>query len=121
MPSTAIVCGILLILIGAAGYCYGLLTGHASLTALIPFAFGLVISILGHAARKREALRKHLMHAALLVALVGFLATAGRLASKFSELSLNAAVLAQASMALVCLIFIALGVRSFIAARRDRS
>ena len=109
----------LLSLIGIAGYAYGMMNGNASLTALIPFAFGTVLEGLGFVAKSNEGLRKHLMHAAVLVALIGFLATAGRLASKFSELTMTPAIVAQIAMAAVCLIFVVLAVGSFIAARRS--
>jgi hypothetical protein len=45
MPNNSIILGILLILIGAIGYVYGMMNGKASATALIPAAFGLVITI----------------------------------------------------------------------------
>ena len=109
----------LLSLIGIAGYAYGMMNGNASLTALIPSAFGTVLEGLGFVAKSNEGLRKHLMHAAVLVALIGFLATAGRLASKFSELTMTPAIVAQIAMAAVCLIFVVLAVGSFIAARRS--
>ena len=120
MPSTSITCGALLILIGIAGYAYGLSTGHASFTALIPAIFGIVLVLLGMISRSREDLRKHLMHAAVLIALIGFILTAGRLVMNLGGLTLSAAVLSQLSTALVCLAFVILSVRSFIEARRDR-
>lgn len=120
MPTTAILCGIILTLIGVIGYVYAVTNNNASLTALIPALFGNLLIILGVLARLKEGLRKHLMHAALLVALVGFIATAGRLISRLSELSSTPAVLSQAAMAIVCLAFVVLGIRSFAAARRNR-
>jgi hypothetical protein len=120
MPSTSIVTGFLLVLIGAVGYLYGLSGGNASITALIPAFFGIVLFLLGILARSAENMRKHLMHAAVIVALLGFILPAGRLISKLSGLTLSAAVLSQLAMALVCLVFVVIAVRSFIAARRDR-
>ena len=119
MPSTAIACGTLLVLIGILGYVNGVMTNHASVTALIPAFFGIVLILLCVFARMREGLRRHLMHAAVIVALLGFLATAGRLLSKMSELTYSAAVVSQVSMALVCLLFVILAVKSFIDARRS--
>ena len=119
MPIAAIICGILLSLVGIAGYVYGSMNGNASLTALIPLAFGTVLEVLGFVAKANEALRKHLMHAAIIVALLGFFMTAGRLVMKLSELTLSPAVLSQAATAAVCLAFVILAVRSFIAARRN--
>lgn len=105
-------------IIGVIGYLYGMNSGTASITALIPAFFGVVLAILGFVARGSEALRKHLMHAAVVIALIGFILTAGRLVSKFSELTMSAAVLSQIAMSVVCLIFVILAIRSFAAARR---
>ena len=118
MPSTAIACGTLLVLIGILGYVNGVMTNHASLTALIPAAVGVVLLLLGVFARMNEGLRKHLMHAAVLVALLGFVASDGRLVSKLSDITYNAALVSQVSMALVCLLFVILAIKSFVDARR---
>ena len=120
MPSTSIACGTLLLLIGILGYVNGVMTNHASLTALIPAAFGIVLVLLGVFARMREGLRKHLMHVAVVIALLGFILTAGRLLSKLGELSYSAAVVSQVSMALVCLLFVILAIKSFADARRKK-
>ncbi|HEX9960295.1 MAG TPA: hypothetical protein VGB00_05155 [Pyrinomonadaceae bacterium] len=121
MPSTAIACGILLILIGITGYVYGWMNGNASLTALIPAAFGLLLAILGAVARAKENLRMHIMHAAVLVGLAGFIIPAARVVSNLGGITLSAAVVSQIAMALVCLIFVILCVKSFIDARRARA
>ncbi|NNE99794.1 MAG: hypothetical protein HKN25_12305 [Pyrinomonadaceae bacterium] len=118
MPSTAINFGRVLIIVGIIGYIYGFMGGYASPTALIPAFFGIVLMILGHLARAKDSLRKHLMHAAVIVALIGFLASAGRLLSKITEITLSAAYISQITMAAVCFLFIAVSVRSFIDARR---
>lgn len=119
MPTTAIWFGRLLILVGVVGYGYGLSTGNASLTALIPAAFGIVLMLLGHLA-SNESMRKHLMHVAVVVALIGFVLPFGRVMSKISEFSLSAAVISQLATAIICLIFVVLAVRSFIEARRSQ-
>lgn len=121
MPITAIVCGVLLILIGVVGYSNGVMTDRASITALIPAFFGIVLALLGVGALMKENLRKHLMHAAIVIALLGFIATAGRLVSKLGELTYSTAVLAQVSMAVVCLAFVILAIKSFAAARRGNT
>jgi hypothetical protein len=119
MPLTSIYSGSLLILVGIIGYGYGLTTEKASITALIPAFFGILLVIFGLLANSKENLRKHLMHAAVLVALVGFLASAGRLVSKFNDITLSMAFISQILMALICLIFVILSVNSFIAARKS--
>lgn len=119
MPNTAIWFGRSLILVGIIGYGYGLYGGAPSPTALIPAAFGIVILVLGHAAQMSDRMRKHLMHVAVIIGLVGFIIPAVRLISTISSLTVSAAVLSQLAMSLLCLAFVALAVRSFIAARRD--
>jgi hypothetical protein len=121
MPTTAIFCGVILVVLGIVGYISGAMSDRASITALIPAFFGIVLAALGLAARAKENLRKHLMHAAVIVALLGFIATAGRLLSRVSELTASPAVISQAVMAAICLIFVVLAIRSFAAARRDRT
>ncbi len=119
MPKTSILFGRLLLLLGIAGYVYGLVaTEHASPTALIPAVFGIILLILGYLANKKENLRKHLMHAAILVALLGFIAVAIRLVPRLGELTLSAAVISQLLMAVICLLFVVLAVKSFVDARR---
>lgn len=118
MTLTAIYCGGLLVIIAIAGYLYGISTGRASLTALIPAAFGLALGILGIIGKAKENLRKHIMHVAVLIALAGFIIPAVRLL-RMPEFNLNAAFIAQLAMSLICLAFVVLAVRSFINARRD--
>ncbi|MDQ3129541.1 MAG: hypothetical protein M3Q99_02110 [Acidobacteriota bacterium] len=120
MPLVTIVCGVILIIIGFIGYIYGMSNGNASLTALIPALFGLILAGLGAAAQAKEDLRKHLMHAAVTIGLLGFLMTAGRLVMRLSQLTLNAATVAQIAMSLVCLIFVILCIKSFVDARRNK-
>ncbi|MGH8509478.1 MAG: hypothetical protein ACREVH_12290 [Gammaproteobacteria bacterium] len=118
MPSLSIFCGVLLILIGILGYAHGVMTGRASYTALIPTIFGALLLLFGLIARAKENLRKHLMHAAVVVALLGFIATAARLIPRLGELTFSGAEIAQISMAAVCLLFVVLAVKSFVGARR---
>ncbi len=118
MPSLSIRCGVLLILIGILGYVNGVMSDRASYTALIPAIFGALLLLLGVIAQRKENLRKHLMHAAVVVALLGFIATAGRLIPRLGELTFSGAEIAQISMAAVCLLFVVLAVKSFVGARR---
>lgn len=119
MPTKTIIFGILLIIIGLAGYVYGTAAGAGSPTALIPAAFGVVLAVLGEFARRSEAARRHLMHAAVVVALLGFIMTAGRLLMRASETTLSVATLSQLAMSIVCLAYVILAVSSFAAARRN--
>lgn len=116
MPRVTIVFGVLLILLGVIPY---LMT--SAKTALIPAYVGALLAVLGGIALSPGA-RKHAMHVAVIVGLLGFLAAAGRLiaslASGKTPTALGATSLGL--MALLTGIFVALCVRSFIAARRAR-
>ena len=108
------------ILLGLGGF---ILTGSTHKTALIPCAFGVLFVLFGLLAFK-EKLRKHAMHAAVLVALLAFVGTAKALAHLpdlfRGTAEKPAAVITQAVNAFLSLGFIILAVRSFIQARRAR-
>jgi len=70
MSRTSIVAGILLVVVGAVGYAYGMRAGAASVTALIPAFFGIVLIACGAIGMAVDGLRKHLMHLAVVVALL---------------------------------------------------
>jgi Na+(H+)/acetate symporter ActP len=118
--------GIFLILIGCVGFFLTYQPEKPPYTALIPAAFGLALAILGGLALK-ESFRKHAMHAAAMIGLVGFLGAAVMslrklLPALFSgeDIDRPNAVIAQLIMAATCLVFVGLCVKSFIDARRLR-
>ena len=121
MPSITLALGVALIILGLAGY---FLTGGVSLTALIPAAFGLVLALAGLVARN-ERLRKHAMHAAVVVALLGFLGSIRgllQIGAVFAGTAARpAAVISQTIMAVLTLGYIVMAVRSFVNARRQRA
>ncbi len=119
MPTTAILFGRLLILLGIIGYGYGFYSGNASPTALIPAGFGLILMILGHLSNAKENLRKHLMHVAVLIGVIGFAIPAWRILSKISDFSLTFTSTMLILMAVICLTFVALCVKSFSNARQN--
>jgi len=117
MAYTTIVFGLVLTALGLAGY---LLAGGVSVTALIPAFFGIVLLVLGVLARS-EALRKHAMHAAAAVALIGFVgALMSLLRAPFATRS-ALANFSQVAMALLTAVFVWMCIRSFRAARRARA
>lgn len=120
MPATTIALGAALLVLGLAGYG---LSGAASLTALIPAAFGLLLIVTGLLARDGRR-RMHAMHAAVLVALLGFLGSFRgllRIGEVFDGTAVRpAAIIAQTIMALLTLGYVVVAVRSFIQARRAR-
>ncbi|HVR95843.1 MAG TPA: hypothetical protein VMW27_04465 [Thermoanaerobaculia bacterium] len=119
MARLTIIYGLLLIVLGVGSY---FVTGQASKTALIPALFGVPILLCGVVAL-RDHLRRHAMHGAAALALLGFLGSAPGLLKAFTllgggEVARPAAVTAQATMALLSLVFLVLCIRSFINARR---
>ena len=121
MPGLTIVFGLVLVALGVLGY---LVTGRQSPTALIPAIPGVLFLVLGLVARNPGA-RKHAMHVAAGLALLGALGTISGVVKFFrmlggAEVERPAAVRSQAIMCVLCLVFVALCVRSFIATRRSR-
>ena len=122
MPLLTILTGCLLCLIGIGGF---IATGMQHYTALIPFALGDLLILTGVLAHLRPLWRKHTMHAAATIALLGMLGSLRGAAQIPAWLAGEAparpaAVLAQGATAVLCAIFLGLAVRSFIAARRAR-
>jgi hypothetical protein len=116
VPVVTQLVGFVLLVIGIGTW---LATGFESLTALIPAFFGLPILLLGLVAERREAARKHAMHGALLLALIALLATAP-IALDIGPMgdASDAAVIESWLTAIVALVYLVVGVRSFVAARR---
>lgn len=117
MPATTRLFGLILIVLGVASYT---MTGRTSITAMIPAFFGAALVICALVARKEHA-RKHAMHAAVAIALLGALGSLGRGVPAAMEDGVGRpATLAQLATGVLLLIYVALGVQSFIAARKAR-
>jgi ascorbate-specific PTS system EIIC-type component UlaA len=125
MAIPTIVTGMILTGIGSFAYLNATpnAEGKVSPTALIPAIIGLLILICGAIALK-DSLRKHAMHFAAMLGVLGFLggfAPPIRQLATGKDLNLAApAAVAGLSMALVCACFVTMCVRSFIAARKSR-
>lgn len=122
MANVTIGFGAALAALGLGGY-FG--TGRASLTALIPLLFGLLLMLCGALARQ-ESRRKHAMHAAAVLGLLGVLGPLRVLPQMVTLLGGGtvahpAAVCAQLAMLVICAVFLVLCIRSFVAARRART
>jgi hypothetical protein len=125
MASFAVGFGALLIALGAWGY-LGAEEPQRSFTALIPAILipailGVLLVLLGLLAFK-ESRRKHAMHAAAALGLIGLLAAGARLivALNGGKTLSERGPQGLAGMAVLCGVFVALCVNSFIAARRAR-
>jgi len=121
MSATTLAFAFAYLLLGFTGF---VLTGSTHKTALIPCIFGILFLVFGLLARK-DSLRKHVMHAAVLIALLAFFGTARSL-THLPELfngtaEKPAAIITQSLNAGLSLLYIILAVRSFIQARRARS
>lgn len=119
MPRIIFIFSAIFIVLGVGAYVG---TGSQSWTALIPAIFGLLLAMAGGFSLKSL---KHGGHVAALLGVLGFLGTAKSLI-KLPALFAGApverpvAVAVQASMAVLCIVFIALCVKSFIDARRGK-
>lgn len=119
MPRIIFVFAAIFILLGVGAY-FG--TGAQSWTALIPAILGVLLAGAGALSLKHL---KHGGHAAAAIGLLGLLGTARSLTKLPAVFAGTAerpeAVAVQAVFAVLCLIFLALCVKSFIDARRARN
>jgi peptidoglycan/LPS O-acetylase OafA/YrhL len=114
MPKIAIAVGVVLVVQGV-GFYVG--TSSKSITALIPTFVCLPILCLGLLALKESA-RKHAMHAAAALAMLGLLAAVGRMAS--AGVAISPAGISVVMLALITGGFLILCVKSFVDARRRK-
>jgi hypothetical protein len=116
MSNLVILIGALLTALGAYTY-----TGSATQSAmtLIPAMVGVVFIVLGLVARKDGA-RKHALHAASALALLGVLAGIGPLAMGGTDRFPPLMMQGTTGMAVLCAILFAVAVRYFLRARRER-
>jgi hypothetical protein len=123
MAKVTLVFAALFIVLGLVGF---ISTGSQHYTALIPAGLGLLLGIFGALSLSPDSgKRKLFMHINVTLGLLGFLGTVMGLIQWFQML--GGAVVknppateSKAIMALLCLIYVALCVRSFIAARKAR-
>ena len=116
--------GVLLALLGIAGFVY---TGNAHPTALIPCVIGAFFVLFGVMANTEDSKKRMLwMHISVTVALLVFLGTIPadiqtiRLA-RGDALPHPVSILEKGALSLLCLLYVLACVRSFINARRLRT
>ncbi|HEX4321103.1 MAG TPA: hypothetical protein VHZ52_09375 [Acidobacteriaceae bacterium] len=123
MAKVTLVFAVIFIALGLVGF---FATGANHYTALIPAALGLLLGIFGALSLSPDAGRRKLfMHINVTLGLLGFLGTIMGLIQGIQMLAGATvknppATESKAIMALLCLIYVALCVRSFIAARKAR-
>lgn len=119
MPKLTLGVGGILIAVGVIGYLVSMTNDTQHFTALIPSFLGVLLLISGFIALKNTKLGVHL---GLTLALLGALAMGmplSGLGDLFAgEAERPAAVISALVTVIVLVVYIALGVRSFIAARR---
>lgn len=113
MPKQTLVFAALLIALGVGAYLFS-----GTRTALMPAYPGVLFAILAGLALAFDGARKHLMHVAAVVALLGVLAPAAALVIRGGQMS-GLALSVNLSMLALCGALLILMVRSFIAARRS--
>lgn len=119
MPRIIFTFAVIFVLLGVGAY---VITGMQSWTALIPAILGVLLALAGAFSLKSL---KHGGHAAATVGLLGFLGSVPglfKLPALISGAPLErpAAVATQSIMAVLCLVFVALCVKSFIDARKGK-
>ena len=126
MAVPTLITAVLLIVIGVVGYAGqepNPATGKVSPTALIPAFIGGVLAVCGLLAFSDKA-RKHAMHFAAVVGLVGFLGGFMPLQRQFKNTGsfdpTKPSAVSGELMILICAVFLGLCVNSFIQARKAR-
>jgi hypothetical protein len=113
MPKPTLVFAALLIALGVGAFAIS-----GSRTALLPAFVGGALAVLAGLALVYAGARRHLMHVAAVVALLGALAPAAALAIRAAQMS-PLALSVNVGMLALSAVLLAMMVRSFIAARRS--
>jgi uncharacterized membrane protein len=124
MAWPTILCGALLVLVGVVGYSTAEpVDGKVSPTALIPAFVGAILVVCG-ALAFNDRRRKHVMHLAAMVGVIGMLGGFMPLVRQYSKTGefdpTKKSAISGELMILICGIFVWLCVNSFIAARKAR-
>jgi hypothetical protein len=113
------------VLIAAVSVGFWLALGRSQTAALHPAGIGVLLILCGALANTDNAKKRMLwMHIAVTLGLIGFLVTGIRAViglARGTAMTINPGGFEErVVIALVCLVYVALCVRSFIAARRSR-
>ena len=115
MPKLTVFVSALLILLGIGTW---ITSAQNSLTALIPSFFGVALCFTGLAAFN-DNWRKHAIHAAAMISLVGTVGAMSRALPSISDSPLRLATISQVVMSVVLISYLVFCIRSFIAVRRS--
>lgn len=119
MPRLTIILGAVLIVLGVIGY---IVTAFASWTALIPAILGVLLVVFGLIGVKRPKIGVHIALVMALLGVIGTFMNVLKIGEVFAGTAERpVAVVLSTITFLLLIVYIALGVRSFIAARRSRA
>ncbi len=123
MPIVTYIIAALLIGVGIVSF---VTTGKEHYTSLIPCALGALLIVCAVIAGRGGKMLKHGMHAAAMLALIGFVGTVRGLSRLPALLEGQAVLLPEAvpgksATAILCAIFLGICIASFIQARKARA
>ena len=122
MAWPTLICGALLVLVGIVGYGTSEVQ-PPPMTALIPAFFGAALILCGGLAFQAQ-FRKHVMHAAAMIGLLGAVGGFMPLVRQYSKTGefdpTKKSAVAGELMILVCVVFVGMCVNSFIQAKKAR-
>ena len=123
MTNNTLFCGLLLVALGVYGFVNGTPnaeTGAKPMTALIPAWFGLVLLACAGVVIWKEKLRKHVMHVAAVVGVLGVVGGFMPVIRSGGFDLEKSAVKNGLIMSAICAVFVLLCVQSFVEARKAR-
>jgi hypothetical protein len=119
MPKLTFITGAVLVVVGLGGYLFSLANETDHWTALIPSLVGLLLLVSGAIAMKNLMVGVHIALVLALIGALGMLMPLASLGDLFAgEAERPAAVLSALISLIVLVVYLILGVRSFIQARR---
>ncbi len=107
--------GVLLVVLGVLGY---FVANEQFWPTAVPGALGLALIVAGLVGLK-QSFRKNAMHAAVLVAVLGLVATARSLKELVERVLDRPDLIVESSVAILCAVFVWLAIKSFFDARRQ--
>jgi len=119
MTNIALFCGLLLVALGVYGYTNAADPSKAG-TSLIPAGFGVALLLCAAVVIWKDKLRKHVMHVAALVGVLGFVGGFMPVIRSGGFDLEKSSVKNGLVMSAICAVFVFLCVQSFIAARKAR-
>jgi uncharacterized membrane protein (UPF0136 family) len=120
MVTVTYIYAVLLFILGIVGY---FASGRASITALIPAFFGIVLFVLGLLGRG-EKTRRWVIGAAIVLAIVGFFATVSGLYDLTAmldngQVARPGAVISRSVMSVLSLAYLGVAIGSALSSRRE--